>query len=844
MASAPAPGPTRRQRVQLSAAAIAIASVVVTLAVLAGPLEPSQDRTEGIGASWIGTDPVGPIISEIVTSNATTLTDEDGDRPDWIELHNPTRTAIDLTGYHLSDDPAQPTRWPLPPITLEPEDHLVVFASGKDRRAASGELHTNFRIAQADEPVLLVGPQGATIADQLEPGPIPRNASYGRHPQHPDRTCYYAFPTPGAANGTECFDRDLGAPSLSANTGFYEAPFQLEITGSDPDASIYYTLNGSYPDVETNPEHTHTYAGPIPIDGAHRQGTLALIDATVTDPALPYFEGRAGPLDLDDVPIERAPVVRARTTASGESTATYLFRPPDRTLPIISLAMEPEYLFDAEQGIYVAGAVFEAWRNSEEFDPDARWWEIPANYSQRGRAWERPPEGDLVRSVVLDHCTSGRECSYQRNVGVRAHGGYSRSRPQKSLRLYARSDYGDRSFSAPMFEAQPDLVGHRRLLLRNAGNDNRLLFLRDAYLQSLLGDMRIDTQAYQPTVVFINGEYWGIHNLRERYDEHYLELVHGADPSSVEYLDNSSGPTTANTEAALAAWNGFLAEVEGAEADELEVLIGASVDVDNLFDYIIAHTFAGNSDWVGNNDRWWRQPGPSGDNDGATLDGRWRWLAADFDHLAGGVGGYDLSYDPLEDRLPADRGAEFRSGLPLLFRRAMEVDPLRDRFLNRFAEHLNTTFSPERTVPQLGVLSERIAPEMAAHSERWQLRPVAEWHAELATFADFMTRRPDHQWSHLVDGFELERTVTVTVGTDGGEAEVELNDLTVREVAADGTLQARYLSGVPISLRATPLDGYRFVAWQDGSQVLTTDPEVVVDPGVTANLTAVLEPSG
>ncbi len=108
----------------------------------------------------------GPlVISEFMAANAETLADEDGDSSDWIEIHNPSNTTLDLDGWYLTDDPDNLNRWEFPPVILETGGYLVVFASGKDRRsAAAGPLHTNFKLSAGGEDLLLVRPNGRTVA--------------------------------------------------------------------------------------------------------------------------------------------------------------------------------------------------------------------------------------------------------------------------------------------------------------------------------------------------------------------------------------------------------------------------------------------------------------------------------------------------------------------------------------------------------------------------------------------------------------------------------------------------------------------------------------------------------
>ena len=113
------------------------------------------------------------VIAEILADNRDGLADEDGDHPDWVELHNPSPSAVDLTGWHLTDDPAQPARWTFPSITLAPGQRLLVFASGKNRAVPGQPLHASFSLDNAGEWIALVNPAGQLVSAIAFPAQFP-----------------------------------------------------------------------------------------------------------------------------------------------------------------------------------------------------------------------------------------------------------------------------------------------------------------------------------------------------------------------------------------------------------------------------------------------------------------------------------------------------------------------------------------------------------------------------------------------------------------------------------------------------------------------------------------------
>ncbi|TVR49042.1 MAG: hypothetical protein EA386_02965 [Rhodobacteraceae bacterium] len=617
-------------------------------------------------------------------------------------------------------------------------------------------------------------------------------------------------------------------PRFSMRSGFHDTPFHLTISALH-DTPIFYTLDGSLPDVTDTSGATSRYRGPIAI--TDRTGTahrLADIDTTSVG-RTPFFDDPARAEDfqmpdLSDTVLEQATVIRARTPCSATASASY-FIGSDRVrdgLPVLSLVTDPDGLMDHDDGIYVAGRLLEDSVQSPDFDPDD--W-IISNYSQRGRDWER--------RVGFDFCAPGGECIYSRDAGVRVHGRYSRSFPQKSLRLYARNDYGDRRFRANFFfNDTPTPLGHRRLILRNSGNDNPHMMLADGFLQSLMTGLIADTQAYQPVVVFINGEYWGIQNIRERYDRHYLELVHGADPDEVELLNNS-GSTDGQPPDLVDAWHQTLEDVSRLRPDDPRFAeqADARLDIGSFLDFIIAHVFVGNADWVSNNVRWWRAPKQSETPVAGVHDNRWRWLISDFDQWGGGVG--DPAFDNFAHRLAPTDDPHVRDGFPFLFHRIMSNDALRARFLNRFADLMNSTLHPDVTLQRLDGAVARIAPEIPRHLARWRPdREIEHWHADTDRLARFLRARPAHQFDQLVEAFSLAGTGKVSIATpEAARGTVRVNTISLPDRAHGSAdkWRGRYFLDVPVTVEARAAKGYRFAGWT-GLETDADTPVITVFP--------------
>ncbi len=201
-----------------------------------------------------------PRISEFCADNQLSLRDGFGDPSDWIELRNPNNSPLDVGGYGLSDDPADPMKWRIPVGTTIPaHGTLVIIASGRDSGPDdNGYLHTNFSLKAGGESLLLTRPDGITLADAfLNFPPQGPDLSYGRDA---DGMLAFLTPTPGAFNLGTPLAGWLMPPLFSHSRGFQAQPFSLVLTNPNPDGTLYYSIDGTEPSL--------TYSGPLAINGS------------------------------------------------------------------------------------------------------------------------------------------------------------------------------------------------------------------------------------------------------------------------------------------------------------------------------------------------------------------------------------------------------------------------------------------------------------------------------------------------------------------------------------------------------------------------------------------------
>lgn len=589
---------------------------------------------------------------------------------------------------------------------------------------------------------------------------------------------------------------DLAPPVFSEEGGFHGAPFLLEIAPPKADAILRYTLDGSMPTASSP-----LYEGPIRIEEGLGEAPLSRI---------PTAERWAAPRGT----VAQGTVVRVRAFSpeGGESavvTRSFFVSPQGaerHSLPVVSLVTEASHFFDPVTGIY-----------------------NEANARTRGAEWERP--------VHVEFFETDGTLAFAQEAGVRIQGDTSAALSQKSLRLYARGTYDEASyFQHAVFPGLTDAQGlpktdFKRLVLRNSGNDWNSTMIRDALMHRLAGSLdSMDTQAYRPAVVYLNGEYWGIHNLRERFEQHYLATTYGVAVEDVALLEGG-GKVEVGTPEDGAAYQALLAYVErhGVTAPEHFDYVRARMDVDNFLDYIVVETYFGNYDWPNNNIRWWRVTRPERYPEGPEeTDGRWRWMLYDtdlgfaryatYEDRHGGLG--DVTHNTIHWVLTELDGRRGNRIWPNLLIRAFLANPeYRDRFLLRHADLLNSRFLPEAVAEDVAVLSQGIAPEMAEHLARWNLfaGSVARWESNVQQLNAFARERPDILRGHLLEAFDLPGLTEVSVlPAEGGT--VRVNTLLLSEELPGWKEGApwtgSYFQGVALPLEAVPDPGHAFVGWE------------------------------
>ncbi|MCC5926465.1 MAG: CotH kinase family protein [Bacteroidetes bacterium] len=578
-------------------------------------------------------------------------------------------------------------------------------------------------------------------------------------------------------------------PVFSHESGLYRETIQLRISHPDPNIRIYVSFGPEIPQI--SPEYLFT--DPIQIsDRSDEPNYWSNIPTNTPDAS--FFRFEPPRTTIPKATVVRAIAVNAAGQLSEVVTKTYWVH-PDKSFrfhtPVISVVATYDDFFSHERGIYVPGVHAEPGNIQR------------GNFEMRGVEWERPGVFTMIDS-------SGAHMHTQQ-VGYRIHGGWSRHFPSKSLRIYARNAYEDRIMPVELFPGE-GVQPYRRFLLRAFGNDQGRGLLRDPLAQHLVAHLSFDTQGYHAAVVYINGEYWGMKNIRDRYTRHFLERVHGVNPDHVSILEIDAEVKDGTNEHYLEMRD--YAVTMDLSVDEHFEWMASRMDMQNFIEYVASQIVLANNDWPHNNIDFWRYDGETADG---VRDGRWRWLMFDIDRSFGL--GSSVNTNML-NWLMAERNHNGDAWPNLLFRNLIENEGFRNDLINTVMDLLNTTFQPEYVISKLDSLAAIIEPEVPRHIQRWQ-RPTStvSWYNTLFAMRNYAEQRPSRVTGHLSGRFDTGDTAVLNLYADasyGGY--ILLNYMPVYDgrpgiSASNGWWSGQYFEQIPVRLQAQPMPGYRFEHW-------------------------------
>ena len=648
---------------------------------------------------------------------------------------------------------------------------------------------------------------------------------------------------------TPLFGQSLQPPTFSHESGFYNEEFQLNLTHENSEATIIYTIDGSEPDINNLNGKTFNYkqsypqyAGQLPsklltaeIRSQVFSNPIRVYDRTSETNFISNFATSYKSIPyIPSHNVVKNFIIKSKVVKEGESsnvvTKVYYVnnnRNFDYTLPIFNIAIDSDIIFGYENGLWVPGLTFDNWR-LENPDLDAQ-YNTASNYLISGSESER--------QISLNVFYNRNEVINQ-NAGMRLHGNATRSNPNKSVRFYAKSGYGKSSFNYLFFNNY-DVKKYKRIILRNSGSDTYTTLMLDGFLQTSVKHLNFETQEYQPVISFVNGEYNGIFNLRERFDEKYFEEIFDINEDDLDFYENA-GEVSNGTEDFYKEFISMLLNSNYESNDAFERL-NEKVDFENFTDYYASQIFFGNSDWPHNNNEFWRKRVDYTPDAPYGHDGRLRWVMKDLDLS---FDSYSVNNNSLEDAFGLTIHNDIRH--TLLINKATENLAYKNYFINRFADLINTTFVSNRMINQVNAAASVLEPEIEEHINRWNTIPNKDtWLHHLDRLKIFATDRPAIQKQHIVDFFNLEGIYQLTTNVENVEEgfikvnTIEINNSTVGIDDDYSTWSGDYFKNVPVKLQAVALPGYTFSHW--AGDIDSTDSEISINPTENTNIVAVFQ---
>ena len=677
------------------------------------------------------------VINELMQSNIDCVMDDLNDYPDsWVELYNMGNTDIKLNQYKIGVTDNATEAWTLPNQTIGARQYVLVCCDKEAKK-----LHTDFRLESGKGMELYLFNNGK-IVDQvmgLKKQPAP-NISFGRETDGSATWGYQLTPTPKASNtGGICeHDQILGNPVFSETGRVYAKEHTISLTLNLPEGS---------------PE-----------------GTVICYTLDGSEPTL-----ETGEVYTTPIKFSKSRVVRAKLFCDGwlsprSTTHSYIMHGRDVTLPVICVNLDDKHLNDANTGIITGNQV---------------------GYSQNN--WRRPMNFEFFAAP-------DEESQLNQLCETRIAGNASRDAKIKSFAIYAHKRFGKKRFDYEFFPDQkPGLTDFKSLVLRNAGNDFDYLYMRDAIIQRSMGEHAdLDWQAWLPAIIYINGTYYGMLNIRERANDHNVYSNHNG-LEDIDLLENSSlkEGTKDNYKAFQAFYN---------EHGHTLVEYAEWMDWQEYINLMVMNLYYHNQDFPGNNSVMWR-PRAEG--------GKWRWIAKDTDFGLGLYGApaeyntIEWLYDPSYD---SDRAWANTSEATRLFRRLMEDEDFSREFIDRCCIYMGDFMNEKGTRKIWDPMYEMIKYEYPYHRNL-----INKWwpnYAEELQYAQsFISKRTEEFYKQLGTKYELGAPETLNINTTMDNPEdvsLTFNGIPLNSQQFSG----KFFEGRLVNLTATPVEGKVVNGWR------------------------------
>ena len=657
-------------------------------------------------------------INEFLASNSGSSIDPDyNESADWIELYNAGISSVNIGGYYLTDNISDTLKWQIPAGTsIESGGFLLIWADGYNTG-----LHTPYKISADGEELALYTSNGILV-DSVSFGLQEPNISMGRKTDGGASWGFFLQPSPGSSNIDENFNGiTKNVPQFSVLGGIFKTSVNVEITNTFG-GEIRYTLDGSEPT-----ENSQIVKEPI---------------------------------QIDKTTIVRSRIYQAGKVPGQIVTQSYFIDPENKigSLPVVSIATNPENFWDSVKGIYV-----------QNFKPE---WEVPIN-------------------IELFENDGSDRAAFNLAAGTKVNGLYSWQLPQKMLGVYFRKEYGEGKLDYPLLFDQ-ERNSYNSFALRASGNDWASTMFRDGMTQRLtIENMDVDLQGFRAAVLFVNGQYMGINNLRAKVDEDLIVETHQLYDQKIDMVENENYAEAGTLDQYSNFKTLYMRDLSNQENFDA---VAAVMDIENFTDFIIAEIYSQNTSVDHNIMAWKPQNG-----------GKWKWILNDLDRGFFKANSNLISYYVAREVIP--------------FSQLLKNSDYKKYFGKRLADHLFTTYDPERVKTIIDQFSKNIEDEIPKHIERWKGttsdygNPIPSfefWKSEVQHMKTFAEARPTALLNDLKNyGFKIPAPLSITINPENS-GKINFNGITINQSLSKGG----YPENEEITLVAEAKTGFVFKGWQ------------------------------
>ena len=729
---------------------------------------------------WVGESSLR--ITEISPLNLDFL-DEEGNDPSWVEIYNSSDKPIDLKGYTLVENLKNPRKFVFGSDTLKPKAFKVVFCDKKDIAAVKSEdkdgrhtrPHTDWKLDKNGGTIYLIDRSNG-IRDMVEYPELTGGVSWGI--VDGGYWSYFDKPTPERPN-TESKAYDEIAPIADMSgikSGFYNEAFTLNPPALEDGVKLRCTTNGSEPT-----ENSQEFNSPMRIDH-----NMAFRCATFKKGAL----------------------------SNKVITRTFFIDEDPVKMPIVAISVDSSFF--RQHYIKTSCSAPRNCPDSAGLYADV---EIPVHveYFEKG--------------------SSTKGSTWEKDAGISLMGGYSRLNDKKSVSIRLREEYEDGSINYPLFETRKGVNDtYKSFNLRNNGNRFVSDYIEDAMGGALLEGTSVDYQRSHQVVVFYNGKYQGIHDMRERFNKHYVETNYKIDANSVNFIKHledkieaSNGTIDAYKDMLhFVATNDFSGE-NNANYEKAKTML----DVGNLADYMAAEINIHNGDWPNNNVRAWSAPGHP-----------WKFMVYDLDHGFDWMWGVNDKEFTQETNMfswikkgGGNHPCKEEGCFANLYIQLIKNPDFKRLFINRSAVIFNS-YTNGKNVEKIvnDMVSKIDDAEMTRDLQKF--KQDQKWYENSCHDGFSRTGSCLKQWANERDPkvlqeyqeeFGLSGTVSVSIKANGnGAVLMEGMNLPSKD------FKGKFFGGVKMELKAVPAEGATFTGWSDG----VNDNPRMVSPSDGASFTA------